>query len=65
MAENDYPGLLQACLRLGDTSKGGDPQLWTVVLEYLTAKEDDVSKEVSYSPPPFYSLFTFYRSSLV
>ena len=46
MAENDYAGLLQACLRLGDTSRGGDPQLWSVVLEYLTAKEEDVSTEV-------------------
>lgn len=46
MEENDYAGLLQACLRLGDTSRGGDAQLWTVVLEYLSAKEEDVSKEV-------------------
>ena len=49
MAENDYPGLLDACLRLGDTSRGGDAQLWIVVLKYLAAKDEDVSKEVSFS----------------
>ena len=46
MASNDYAGLIDACSRLGDASRGGDPQLWTVVLEHLTQQEEDVTLQV-------------------
>lgn len=48
MALNDYAGLTDACTRLGDASRGGDPQLWTVVLEHLTHQEDDVTQQVKH-----------------
>jgi len=46
MSRQDYSGLIDACLRLGDASRGGDPQLWTVVLEHLTMQESDVTPQV-------------------
>ena len=46
MNRQDYSGLIDACLRLGDASRGGDPQLWTVVLEHLTKQESDVTPQV-------------------
>ena len=46
MNRQDYSGLIDACLRLGDASRGGDPQLWTVVLEHLTKQESDVTAQV-------------------
>lgn len=46
MALKDYSGLIDACSRLGDASRGGDPQLWTVVLEHLTQQEEDVTQQV-------------------
>lgn len=46
MAMHDYAGLIDACLRLGDSSKGGDPQLWSVVLEHLTQRDEDVTQQV-------------------
>ena len=47
MASSDYAGLIDACARLGDASRGGDPQLWTVVLEHLTQQEEDVTEQVT------------------
>lgn len=49
MASHDYAGLIDACSRLGDASRGGDPQLWTVVLEHLTQQEEDVTQQVGRS----------------
>ena len=46
MAANDYAGGIEACMRLGDASRGGNPQLWTDMLDYLTQQEDDVTTEV-------------------
>ena len=47
MALSDYAGLIDACSRLGDASRGGDPQLWTVVLKHLTQQEEDVTQQAS------------------
>ena len=49
MNRQDYSGLIDACLRLGDASRGGDPQLWTVVLEHLTKQESDVTSQVNFT----------------
>lgn len=46
MAENDYAGLTEACLRLGDASRGGDPQLWSEVLEYFVRQPRDCTEQV-------------------
>ena len=46
MAANDYGALLDACVRLGDASKGGDPQLWSEVLEFFGAQPWDCSQQV-------------------
>lgn len=35
MEVRDYAGLVQAALRYGDTSRGGDPTLWGEVLHFL------------------------------
>lgn len=50
MASKDYAGLIDACSRLGDAARGGDPQLWTVVLEHLTQQEEDVTQQVYVIP---------------
>ena len=47
MAAGDHAGLLEACMRLGDASRGGDPQLWNEVLEYLASQTEDVTQQVS------------------
>ena len=47
MAEKDYAALLDACVRLGDASRGGDPQLWTEVLEFFGAQPWDCSQQVN------------------
>ena len=46
MAANDYSALLEASERLGDASRGGDPQLWTDVLEFLGSQSWDCSAQV-------------------
>lgn len=46
MAERDYAGLTEACLRLGDASRGGDPQLWSEVLEYFVHQPQDCTEQV-------------------
>ena len=50
MALKDYVGLIDACIRLGDVSRGGDPQLWSVVLEHLAQQEADVTQQVRPDP---------------
>ena len=39
MADGDPAGLIDACKRLGDASRGGDPGLWVDVLTFLGARE--------------------------
>eukprot|EP00891_Asterochloris_glomerata_P006754 jgi/Astpho2/6754/e_gw1.00102.4.1_t len=46
MAAADYEGLIEACMRLGDASRGGDPQLWSEVLEYFGSQQSDVTQQV-------------------
>ena len=50
MAAADYEGLIEACMRLGDASRGGDPQLWSEVLEYFGSQQSDVTQQVGPSP---------------
>eukprot|EP00873_Tetraselmis_striata_P041163 jgi/Tetstr1/461427/TSEL_006537.t2 len=38
MTTQDHNGLIDACVRLGDASAGGDPQLWTEVLAYFAER---------------------------
>ena len=56
MAANNYAGGIEACMRLGDASRGGNPQLWTDMLDYLTQQEDDVTTEVLPEPVLMHSL---------
>ena len=47
MQEGDREGLIKCCMRLGDSSKGGDPSLWVESLKYFSEFEaDDCSKEI-------------------
>ena len=59
MAANDYAGGIEACMRLGDASRGGNPQLWTDMLDYLTQQEEDVTAEVL----PEHNLFVVHSLS--
>ena len=52
MAAADYEGLIEACMRLGDASRGGDPQLWSEVLEYFGSQQSDVTQQVGPGPSP-------------
>lgn len=49
MAQGDHSGLIDACVRLGDVSKGGDPQLWNEVLEFLGSQQGDCTQQVGVS----------------
>ena len=46
MAAGDHAGLIEACARLGDVSRGGDPHLWTEVLQYFGSQQYDCSVQV-------------------
>ncbi|CAL5228225.1 g11315 [Coccomyxa viridis] len=46
MAAGDHAGLIEACARLGDVSRGGDPHLWTEVLQYFGSQQYDCSAQV-------------------
>ncbi|BDA46644.1 Vacuolar protein sorting-associated protein 11 homolog [Coccomyxa sp. Obi] len=46
MAAGDHTGLIEACARLGDVSRGGDPHLWTEVLQYFGSQNYDCSAQV-------------------
>eukprot|EP00884_Botryococcus_braunii_P005454 jgi/Botrbrau1/1490/Bobra.178_3s0045.1 len=46
MADQDHAGLIEACIRLGDASRGGDPHLWTEVLEYFGSQTTDCTAQV-------------------
>ncbi|GFR48731.1 hypothetical protein Agub_g10689, partial [Astrephomene gubernaculifera] len=40
MAAGDYDGLIAAVLKYGDVARGGDPVLWSEVLDYFVARHD-------------------------
>ena len=46
MADNDHGGLTEACMRLGDSTRGGDPHLWSEVLEYFVRQPQDCTEQV-------------------
>jgi hypothetical protein len=46
MAAGDHAGLIEACARLGDVSRGGDPHLWTEVLQYFGSQQYDCTPQV-------------------
>jgi vacuolar protein sorting-associated protein 11 len=46
MADHDHAALIEACIRLGDASRGGDPHLWTEVLEYFGSQTSDCTAQV-------------------
>jgi hypothetical protein len=46
MSASDHSGLIEACARLGDVSRGGDPHLWTEVLQYFGSQQYDCSAQV-------------------
>ena len=49
MAVGDHGSLIEDCMRLGDASRGGDPHLWSEVLEYFARQPDDCTEQVSSS----------------
>ncbi len=46
MAEGNGAGVIEACLRLGDASAGGDARLWSEALQWFGARDADCSDEV-------------------
>ena len=48
MSSGDHAGLIEACMRLGDASRGGDPHLWNEVLEYFGAQQSDCTQQVRF-----------------
>jgi hypothetical protein len=50
MAAGDPAALIEACVRLGDASRGGDAHLWTEVLEYLGSQDRDCSAQARRLP---------------
>lgn len=47
IAAGDHTGLIEACARLGDVSRGGDPHLWTEVVQYFGSQNYDCSAQVT------------------
>lgn len=45
MSCHDHPALVATAVRYGDASRGGDPHLWVMLLEYL-AKQDSPEVEL-------------------
>lgn len=43
----DYNGIISACQKYGDASRGGDPQLWSMALEYFSSYDDDCTEQAS------------------
>ena len=43
MASGETGPLIEAAVRLGDASRGGDPHLWSEVLEHLVARPAEES----------------------
>ncbi len=46
MAAGDHARLIEDCMRLGDASRGGDPHLWSEVLEYFSRQPQDCTEQV-------------------
>ena len=46
MAAGDHASLIEGCMRLGDASRGGDPHLWSEVLEYFARQPQDCTEQV-------------------
>ena len=46
MAAGDHARLIEDCMRLGDASRGGDPHLWSEVLEYFARQPQDCTEQV-------------------
>ncbi len=46
MAAGDHAHLIEDCMRLGDASRGGDPHLWSEVLEYFARQPQDCIEQV-------------------
>ncbi|CAA2965916.1 vacuolar -sorting-associated 11 homolog [Olea europaea subsp. europaea] len=46
MQSHDHEGLIACCKRLGDSGKGGDPSLWSDLLNYFGELGEDCSREV-------------------
>lgn len=46
MAAGDHAHLIQDCMRLGDALRGGDPHLWSEVLEYFARQPQDCTEQV-------------------
>ena len=42
----DHAAVIEAARQLGDTSRGGDAQLWTEVLEYFGSQDWDCTAQV-------------------
>lgn len=57
MASRDHAGLIDACIRLGDASQGGDPQLWTEVLAYFASQPGDGCAAQLKVRPPYHPSF--------
>ena len=45
MAQNDHERLIEAVVKYGDSSIGGDPQLWSELLDFFTAQLDSLPSE--------------------
>lgn len=39
--EKDYEALIEACIKYGDSSRGGDPQLWADALDFFCSQEEE------------------------
>lgn len=52
MAVGDHSSLIEDCMRLGDASRGGDPHLWSEVLEYFARQSEDCTEQVQPSLQP-------------
>ena len=46
MAAGDHSSLIEDCMRLGDASRGGDPHLWSEVLQYFARQSQDCTEQV-------------------
>ena len=46
MAAGDHASLIEDCMRLGDAARGGDPQLWSEVLDYFARQPQDCTEQV-------------------
>ena len=67
MESGDHSALIDACVRWGDTSRGGDPQLWLEVLDFFAAQPTDCATQARHASiilPDAPSLLPYAISSL-